>query len=69
MCKLINAGLIVLNIICIIVGSFYDTCWSSWVVCIISTILFVLNTVLNNKLNEKVKNHEQALTIGGDDVE
>lgn len=65
----INIVLAIFNIGCIIIGSFCDTCWSSLVVCTISTILFIFNTIVSEKMNSKVERHDKALTISGNDVE
>ena len=66
---LVNIVLAVLNVSCIIIGNFYDACWSLWTVCTISTLLFIINTITNGRLSNKVDKHEQALMITGDDVE
>ena len=59
----------ILNIVCIVIGSFYDTCLSSCIVCIISTVLLLFSTIANIKMERKVDRHEKALTLGGDDLE
>ena len=65
----INICIIVLNIICIFIGNLCNSSCGSWIVCAISTMLFVVSVIGNEKLNKMVERHEQTLTIGGDDVE
>jgi len=66
---LVNIIVVILNIACIVFGSCCNTWWSLCIVCIISTVLLLFNTIANMKLETKVDRHEKALTLSGDDLE
>lgn len=60
-----------LNITCLILLTF-QTCFSKiivYVACIISIILIVCEATTSRKTDEKMKSHDDSLSIKGDDVE